>query len=147
MLGDAARVEADTLADAETAVERQRRALADTNARCLSLGLDRETTRRAVVEVQATYNAAVQHRAMLQAVQHQTAQREEQVAQVEDLARLTQDGWRTQTARCRQVLAVLNVRVSPLEHPAEEPVRLRVEGSVAHDVLLRGVDPTWHPAC
>ncbi len=45
-----------------------------------------------------------------------------------------------------QVLALLDVRVSVLEHPADGPVRLRVEGSVAHDVLLRGVEPDVAPA-
>ncbi len=45
-----------------------------------------------------------------------------------------------------RVFALLDVRVTVLEHGGKgQPTRLRVEGSVVHDLLLTAAERDWSP--
>lgn len=139
--------EVEALAEAETAVERTQRALSEGVARCLSLGLDEATTQRTVADLQQRYQAAVRHRVMVLAIRQQTTDQERRVAQVHELAAVARERLvhadRTMQA---QVLALLDVRVTVLDHAHDgQPVRVRVEGSVAHDLLLLSAESDWKP--
>ncbi len=84
---------------------------------------------------------------MVLAVRQQTAVREHQVAQVHQLAAVARDRLvDADRALQAQVLQLLDVRVSVLEHAHDgRPVQVRVEGSVAHDLLLMAAESDRRP--
>lgn len=145
MLEGAATVTADALGDAERAVTRTQEALAKAAARCIALGLDEATTNATVAELQDQHRTAVQHRAMVAAVSAETAEAQRRMVTAKQLAQVARD--RLQEAdRSLQaaVLALLDVRATVTDHG--DRVAVRLEGSVAHDLLLSGVREDLAPA-
>ena len=138
LLEGAARVEADAVAEAEAAVQRLQRALSEAAAWAVALGLDAPTTERMVGGLQSQYAAAVAHRGMVLAARTATAQREDRLSQVGRLAEVARVRLEHADAELRaRVFALLDVRVTVLAHGGKgQPTRLRVEGSVVHDLLL-----------
>jgi DNA invertase Pin-like site-specific DNA recombinase len=102
LLDTAARAEVDALGEAETAVERTQRALADGAARCLSLELDEPTTQRTVAELQQRYQAAVRHRAMVLASGSRRPSRSTGWRRCTSWPPSRGSGWYTRTGRCRR---------------------------------------------
>lgn len=147
LLEGAARVEADALGEAEAAVERMQRALAEAGTRCLALGFDAETTARTVAGVQQQYAAAVAHRGMVLAARTATTEREDRLSKVQRLAELARERLEHADRELQaRVFALLDVRVTVLEHGGKgQPTRLRVEGSVVHDLLLTAAERDWTP--
>jgi DNA invertase Pin-like site-specific DNA recombinase len=138
MLRGAARVTVGSLEDAEAAVARTQRALASAAAKCLTLDLDEGTTMATLAELREQHREAVQHRAMVAAVNQEMADATARMVTAQQLASVARE--RLQNAgRALQakVFALLDVRVTILEHG--DQVRVRVEGSVAHDLLLSSV--------
>jgi hypothetical protein len=145
MLRGAARVTVDSLGDAEAAVMRTQRALASGAAKCLTLDLDEGTTVATLAELREQHRAAVQHRAMVAAMSEETAAAAARMVTAQQLAHVARE--RLQNAdRALQarVFALLDVRVTILEHG--DHVRVRVEGSVAHDLLLSSVSGGLAPS-
>jgi DNA invertase Pin-like site-specific DNA recombinase len=138
MLRGAARVTVDSLGDAEAAVMRTQRALASAAAKCLTLDLDEGTTMATLAELREQHREAVQHRAMVAAMNQETADATARMVTAQQLAAVArerlQNADRTLQAK---VFALLDVRVTILAHG--DQVRVRVEGSVAHDLLLSSV--------
>jgi site-specific DNA recombinase len=138
MLRGAARVTVDSLGDAEAAVMRLQKALASGVAKCLALDLDEGTTMATLAELREQHRAAVQHRSMVAAMNQETAAAAARMVTAQQLAAVARE--RLQSAdRALQskVFALLDVRVTILAHG--DQVRVRVEGSVAHDLLLSSV--------
>lgn len=153
LLEGAAVVERDALVRAQVEVDRRQQALVQASATGLQAGLDGDTLRQVVMRLQRDLAEARQHVRMVAAMQAQTGVQVERVSQVQQLALVAQDRLVTADRALQQrVLALLDVRVTVLDHgqPGNRarrggPVRLRVEGSVAHDLLLAGAESDWHP--
>lgn len=153
LLEGAAGVERDALARAQVQVERRQQALVDATATSLQAGVDADTLRHVIIRLQRDLAEARHHVRMVAAMQAETGVQVERVSQVQQLALVAQDRLVTADRALQQrVLALLDVRVTVLDHgqPGNRarrggPVRLRVEGSVAHDLLLAGAESDWHP--
>jgi hypothetical protein len=145
ILRGAARVTVDSLGDAEAAVMRTQRALASGAAKCITLDLDEGTTLATLAELREQHREAVQHRSMVAAMSEETAATAARMVTAQQLAAVARE--RLQSAdRVLQakVFALLDVRVTILEHG--DHVRVRVEGSVAHDLLLSSVSGGLAPS-
>lgn len=134
----------DDVEAATVAVERAQGALADAVARGLRLGLDDSTLARTVAELQHQYDAAARHLAAIQAAQQSSRKQVDRLAQIAQLAGSAHARLQTAPPELQaEVFALLDVRVTVLEHG--EPVRLRVDGTVAGDLLGGAVRPEPTP--
>lgn len=128
-------VTADALSQAKQAVDRTRTAVARAAARCITLDLDEATAAATVTELQEQHRAAVQHERMIAGVHADTLAARQRMDTAQELAAVAAatlaHADRDLQAR---VFGLLDVRVTVLEHG--ERLSLRVEGSVAHDLLL-----------
>lgn len=122
---------------------RSQEALAGAAARCIALGLDESTTESTVAELRTQHRAALQHRAMVAEMRTQTSQATERITTAQELAQIARDRLvHADRALQAKVFALLDVRVQIVSH---QPLQLEVEGSVAHDLLLRQVQEPVAP--
>ncbi len=144
MLQGAATVTADAMEDAERAVARTQDALSRAAARCIALELDEATTSATVGELRQQHLAAVQHRATVAAMSTETAEAQRRMVTAQQLAQVARERLlgadRTLQAA---VLALLDVRAVVTSQG--DQVTVRLVGSVAHDLLLSGVQQTLAP--
>jgi hypothetical protein len=109
------------------------------------LTLMKAPTMATLAELREKHREAVQHRSMVAAMSEETAAAAARMVTAQQLAAVARE--RLQSAdRVLQakIFALLDVRVTILEHDNE--VRVRVEGSVAHDLLLSSVSGGLAPS-
>lgn len=140
MLEGAQEVTTDALAAAEAAVERTQGALAQGAARCIAMGLDEPTMAATLAELRAQHLAAVEHRATVAAISQETAQARDRMTTAQRLAEVARDRLVNADAALQgRVLGLLDVRAE-VQRDQGEGVRIVVTGSVAHDLLLGGLE-------
>ncbi len=128
----------DDLQRAEQAVARTKEALAKAAAGCLVMGLDDATSEDTVAHLRELYHAAIQHRSMVAAKQASTDADERRMTSAQELAEVALERLvNADRDMQRAVFALLDIRVKVREHGKQ--TRVDVEGSVAHDLLLREV--------
>lgn len=148
LLATEALVEGDALTEATRRTERAREALAQAAAKCLAAGLDAATTDSTIAHLRETYMAAKEREQWLAGMAQQTERTRDRVAAVSRLADVARERLLHADRELRaKVLALLEVRVTVLESARGKhaTVRLRVTGSVAHELLLRSTSEEWHP--
>ncbi len=104
-------------------------------------------------QLQRDLAQAREHARMVAAMRAETDANAHRVGQVRQLAAIAEERLAHADRELQaRVLALLDVRVTILSHgqPGSRsgpggPVRLRVEGSVAHDALLLSAESDWHP--
>lgn len=137
-------VEADALAEAEKVVSRSQDRLAKAAAKCIALDLDEETTRATIQELQEQHQAALDHRALVTASRSQTVQARRRMVTAEELAQVALHRLvGADPSLQAQVFALLDVRATVVAH--SPTLALRVEGSVMHELLLKGMNEEVAP--
>ncbi len=138
-------VTADALAQAQQAVDRTRTAVAKAAARCIALDLDEATAAATLAELQAQHKAALQHERMIASVSADTLAARQRMVTAQELASVAAEtlAYADRDLQAK-VFGLLDVRVTVLEQ--RERLFLRVEGSVAHDLLLDEVRGGLAPA-
>jgi len=152
-LQGAANAEHDALVRAQLQVDQLQRALADAVGTGLKAGLDADTMRAVTDQLQEELAQARHHLQLVATMRADTDARSTRLQQVQQVALVAQE--RLQDANLAtqlRVLALLDVRVTVVSHgrPGSRsgpggPVQLRIEGAVAHDVLLLSAERDWHP--
>jgi len=138
MIEGAQVVEADALRDAERAVARTQEALAQGATRCITMGLDDATMDATLGKLREQHRQAVQHRAMVAAISQETVAAKARMVTAQELAHVARDRLlHADKALRAKVFALLDVRATITSHG--DQMKIRLEGSVAHDLLLAGV--------
>jgi site-specific DNA recombinase len=138
MLQGAQVVEADALRDAERAVARTQDALAQGATRCITMGLDDATMEATLGKLREHHRQSVQHRAMVAAMSQETTAAKARMTTAQELAQVARERLLKADKGLRaKVFALLDVRATITENG--DLVKVRLEGSVAHDLLLAGV--------
>jgi len=148
-----ATAERDALVRAQLQVDQVQRALADAVGMGLKAGLDADTMRVVTGQLQEELAHARQHLQVVAAMRADTDARNTRLQQVQKLALVAQERLQNADLLTQQrVLTLLNVRVTVVSHgrPGNRsgpggPVQLRLEGTVAHDLLLLSAESDWHP--
>lgn len=144
LLAGAAEVECDSLERAQAEVQRVERALGETFARALKVGLDQAAMKAATECLEADLVRAREHAAMVAAMRASTEAQAERMASVQALAEVARERLEEASSELMaQVLHLLQVQVRVTEATDDgHPLRVQVTGSVAHDLLLGGLAPT-----
>ncbi|MEO6205096.1 MAG: hypothetical protein ABIO67_06920, partial [Mycobacteriales bacterium] len=158
LLGSAADVERDGLVRVDLQVENLERALRDAATMGLKAGLDAVTLAGAVADMRRELAEARDHRALLVAMLATTDAETSRLGQVTRLAEVARERLVNADAELRRtVLDLLDVRVTILSHGgrggpvragrggSQSPMQLRVEGSIAHGLVLASAESDWHP--
>ena len=157
LLEAAGGVERDAVVRADEQVANLERSLREAATTCLKAGLDASTMRGVVEGIQVDLDAARDHRTMLAAMRASTVAEVGRLEQVQRLALVASERLvNADSATRRRVLELLDVRVTIVSHGggggevragrggSQEPMRLRVEGNVAHGLLLASAESDWH---
>lgn len=152
-LQGAANAERDALVRAQLQVDQLQRALADAVGTGLKAGLDADTMRAVTDQLQEELAQARHHLQLVATMRADTDARSTRLEQMQQLALVAEEqlpGY--DLARQLRVLALMDVRVTVLAHgrPGSRSgpggsVQLRIEGAVAHDLLLLSAESNWHP--
>jgi hypothetical protein len=99
-----------------------------------------------LAELRDQHREAVRHRSTVAAMRHETAAAQaREWSRPSNLAQVARERLQNPTRELHaQVFALLDVRATIVEHGKE--VRVRVEGSVAHDLLLSSVTGGLSPS-
>jgi DNA invertase Pin-like site-specific DNA recombinase len=145
MLQGAQVVEVNALQDAERAVAKTQKALSDGAAKCIMAGLDDETMEATLTTLHEHHRQALQHRAKVAAVSQETTAAKARMATAQELAQIARQRLlHANRALQAKVFALLDVRATITRHG--DQVEIRLEGSVAHDLLLAGVRDDLSPS-
>jgi DNA invertase Pin-like site-specific DNA recombinase len=138
MLQGAQVAEADALQDAERAVARAQDAYAQGATRCITMGMNDATMEATIANLREQHRQSVQHQAMVAAMSQETMAAKARMVTAQELAHVARNRLQhADGALQAKVFALLDVRATITEHG--DQVKIRLEGSVAHELLLTGV--------
>jgi DNA invertase Pin-like site-specific DNA recombinase len=138
MLQGAQVVEADALQDAERAVARAQNAVAQGATRCITMDLDDATMEATLANLREQHRQSVQHRDMVAAMSQETVAAKARMVTAQELAHVARNRLQhADRALQAKVFALLDVRATITEHGNQ--MKIRLEGSVVHELLLTGV--------
>lgn len=139
LLMGAQAVTLDVMADAEEAVGRARRALAQSAAKCMAQDLDDATTAETIAQLRAQLDAAQRHWSMVAAVSEETAAAQQRMVTAQELASVAQERLRHASRDLQaKVFALLDLRARVVAN-IDGRVEVELTGSVAHHLVLSGV--------